>query len=356
MPNVTGEAEKKYVNQALAENYVNDGNMTHEFEKAIAKLVGKQYALAICNCTAGIFMSLKALGIGSGDEIIVPDITFIATVNAVSLTGAKPILVDINPNDLNINLGALKAAITPRTKAVVPVHVTGRAADMQTILAIAEEHKLFVVEDAAEALMSKHKGKFLGTFGKTGCFSFSPNKTITTGQGGIIVTDDIELETKLRALKDQGRPVTGTGGDDIHDTIGYNFKFTNLQAGVGLGQLTYLEERIKRMKRNYQLYAEQLENINGLTIFPSAEDEIPQWTDIKTEHRDELEKYLREQNIDSRKYWHPIHKQKAYLLPDDNFPNSTRLSPQCLWLPSSFSLTDEDVVRVCEEVKKFFQK
>ena len=171
----------------------------------------------------------------------------------------------------------------------------------------------------------------------------------------MIVTNNDEIFAKLRPLKDQGRPTRGTGGDDLHNTIGYNFRATDLQAGLGLGQLTHLQERTKRMKSNYELYKENLKNVSGISIFPSQPEELPQWTDILTDQRDELEKYLKNQNIDCRKYWLPIHRQLAYKLPDDNFPQSTRLSPKALWLPSAFTLTDENILKVCQEIKNFFR-
>lgn len=354
MPQVGLPEERAFLKQALDNNYVNEGPLTTAFEKRLAALVGATYAVAATSGTAGIFLALKSLGIGPGDEVLVPDLTFIATANAAELTGAKPILVDVDPTSLTIDIAALKKAITPQTKAIVPVHVTGRAADMEAILKIADEHKLIVVEDAAEALLSKHNGKFLGMFGAAGCFSFSANKTITTGQGGMIVTNDPDLHVRLRMLKDQGRPVRGSGGDDRHDTIGYNFKFTDLQAAVGLGQLAFLEERVARLNRNYDLYAEGLANVSGLKVYPRQSGELPQWTDIVSDRRDELETHLKAKNIDSRKYWYPIHQQLAYKLPDDNFPNSTRLSPRSLWLPSAFTLTDEEVQTVINEIKRFF--
>ncbi len=353
-----GKEEEKFIKHAFDANYINEGELTVEFEKKIAKLIGAKYALATTNGTAAIFLVLKGLGIGYGDEVIVPDITFIATVNAVDLCGAKPILADVDPKTLTISPLAIKKAITKKTKAIIPVHVTGRAADMKAILKIAKKHGLFVVEDAAEALMSKYKGKFLGTIGNAGCFSFAANKTISTGQGGMVVTNDEKLYAKLKCLKNQGRPTRGTGGDDLHNTIGYNFRFTDLQAAVGLGQLHYLRARIKRMKRNYQLYAKNLKNIKEIRIFKTKIDkgEIPQWTDALIERRDELEKYLKSQNIDCRKYWYPIHRQLAYKLPDKNFPNSTKFLPQALWLPSAFTLSDEDVLSVAKRIKEFFSK
>ena len=182
MPKVEKE-DSEFVKKALDANFVNEGPLTAELEKQIANLVGAKYATATTSGTAAIFLSLKALGIGHGDEVIVPDVTFIATANAVDLCGAKPILVDINPKDLTISIDAIKKTITSKTKAIVPVHVTGRGADMAAITEIAEKHGLFVVEDAAEALTSKQGNQYLGTFGDLGCFSFSANKTISTGEG-----------------------------------------------------------------------------------------------------------------------------------------------------------------------------
>lgn len=357
LPCVGSRSERKFIKQALDNNYVNEGELTVQFEKKIASLVGAKHAVSATSCTAALFLALKGLGVGAGDEVIVPDMTFIATANAVHLTGAKPALVDINPNNLNISIEALIKAITPKTKAIVPVHVTGRAADMESILKVARDHKLFVVEDAAEAFMSKHNGKYLGTFGQAGCFSFSPNKTITTGQGGMIVTNDSELLVQLRELKDHGRPVRGTGGDDRHNVIGYNFKFTDLQAALGLGQLNFLKVRIERMRRNYQLYVKYLAGQKGIEIFKTdiENGELPQWTDIQTEKRDELTAYLKEKNMDSRKYWLPLHQQLVYKQLDDNFPNSVRLSPCSLWLPSAFTLKDVDIIRVCRCIKNFFR-
>lgn len=354
MPQIEKE-DYQFITQALDNNFANEGPLTKEFENAIANFLGSKYAIATNSGTIALFLALKGLGIIHGDEVIVPDVTFIATANAVDLCGAKPILVDIDPKTFNLSPEAFTKAITPKTKAVIPVHVTGRAADMETILKIAKEHNLFVIEDAAEALASKHKGKYLGTFGDAGCFSFSPNKTITTGQGGMIVTDNKELFERLKPLKDQGRSTRGTGGDDLHNTIGYNFRFTDLQAGLGLGQLAHLNKRIERMKKNYQLYSEHLQGIKEINIFKTniADGEVPQWTDIMTEKRDELVEYLKNQNIDCRKYWYPIHRQLAYKLPDDNFPNSTKLCPKALWLPSAFTLSDEDILTVCEKIKIF---
>lgn len=356
MPEV-GDEERRLIKYVLDSNYLNEGELAIQLEKKIADLLSVRYAVVTTSGTAAIFLALKALGVGPGDEVIVPDVTFVATANAVTLTGAKPVLVDIDPANLNIDTKQIVKAIKKNTKAIVPVHVTGRAADMEKILDIAKKHDLFVVEDAAEALLSKHKGKNLGTFGNAGCFSFSPNKTMTTGQGGVVITNDEELSIKIRELKDQGRPKRGTGGDDLHNVIGFNFKFTNLQAALGLGQINYVKDRTKRMKEIYQEYREQLKDVKEIKIFNCdiKHGESPQWTDALIEKRDELDKYLREQNIDCRRYWFPIHTQKSYKLPDNNFPNSLKLCPKALWLPSCFRMSKADVSLVCTQIKKFFK-
>lgn len=357
-PRIDGPKEKELLDQVLKSNFPNDGDYTTRFEKEAAERLGCAYAVGVTNCTAAMFLALKALNIGHGDEVIVPDMTFIATANAVSMTGATPVLVDIDPVMMTMDPKAFLAAITSRTRAVMPVHVSGRAARMNEILKIAAEHGIYVVEDAAEAFLSKHNGRYLGTFGIMGCFSFSPPKTITMGQGGLMVTNDENVFFRLRELKDQGRPVRGTGGADIHHSIGYNFKLTNIQAALGLAQLTYAEERISRMVRNYELYAQYLSGMNGFLLpgFDVAQGEIPQWTDAIVERRDELDDYLKTQGIECRRFWFPIHTQAPYKLSDRSFPNSTKLSPKALWLPSAFTLTDEDIETVCRHIQFFLKK
>ncbi len=350
-----GAREYELIKQVLDDNYLNEGSYTSQFEQQIAALLGVKHAIATTSGTAALFLSLKALGIGAGDEVIVPDVSFIATANAVDLCGAKPVLVDSNARNLLIDVLAIVKAITPKTKAIIPVHVTGRGADMEAITAIAKEHDLAVVEDAAEAFMSKHRGRYLGTWGNTGCFSFSPFKIIGTGQGGMVVTNNDKLEVYLRELKDQGRAVKGTGGNDIHRVIGYNFKLTNLQAAVGLGQLRQLAFRMQKIKETYRRYAENLHpDTVHLFTFDIDSGELPLWIDGWTDKRDELCRHLDACNIDYRKFWLPVHRQEPYKLPDDDFANSIRMSPRSLWLPSAFTLTEEDITMVCEEINNFF--
>ncbi len=351
-----GKTEYSLIAQVLDSNYLNDGEVTTEFEQKLARLLGCRYVVGVTSGTAGLFLALAGLGIGPGDDVIVPDVTFIATANAVVLTGAKPVLVDVDPATMNIDSDSFARAITDRTKAVVPVHISGRAVDIATIAQIADTHGIYIVEDAAEAFMSKYNGRCLGTFGKAGVFSFSPNKTITTGQGGAILTDDDKLHVYLRELKDQGRPVRGTGGAEVHKKIGYNFKLTNLQSAIGLGQLSLLENRLKRMKEIHRLYLKNLEGVKGLTLFKFdvENEESPQWTDAIAEDRDALYEYLLERGIRCRKFWYPLHTQEPYRQSSKDFPVSSKLSMKAIWLPSAFTLTDSDIKCVCDYIRKFY--
>jgi perosamine synthetase len=350
-----GVEEKALVAAVIDSGYLNDGEVTTEFEMQVAKLLGCKHVVATTSGTAAIFLALVATGVGAGDEVIVPDVTFIATANAVTLTGAKPVLVDIDPQKLTLDPQCTENAISNRTKAIVPVHISGRSADLGSMMDIATRHGLMVVEDAAEAFLSKHNQKCLGTFGSAGCFSLSPNKTITTGQGGLIATNDDRLHARLRELKDQGRPVRGTGGDDTHASVGYNFKFTNMQAAVGLGQLKDLRRRLARMRSIYRGYAAGLRGVKGISVLPFCIDggEIPQWTDVLVDRRDALYDQLAAKGIFGRRFWHPLHTQKPYQMPRDRFPRSAKQIPHAMWLPSAFTLSDDDVMTVCEEIREF---
>jgi perosamine synthetase len=350
-----GSEEKLLVAGVIDSGFLNDGDVTSRFENQIAELLGCKHVMATTSGTTAIFLALAAAGISANDEVLVPDVTFIATANAVSLTGAKPVLVDVDPLKLTLDPAAAERAITPRTKAIIPVHISGRAADLGPISDLAKRYGLMVIEDAAEALLSKHRGKYLGTFGKAGCFSLSPNKTITTGQGGLVVTDDDQLHVRLRELKDQGRPARGSGGDDIHDRIGFNFKFTNLQAAIGVAQLKDLPRRVDRMRRIYEHYSNGLRDVEGISVIPFRidEGELPQWTDVLVDKRDELYEHLASHGIRARRFWYPLHTQAPYRLPNQEFPNSSKQIPHAMWLPSAFTLSDEDVATVCAEIQSF---
>jgi len=235
---------------------------------------------------------------------------------------------------------------------VMPVHISGRAAAMTALCEIAKRHRLFIVEDAAEALGSQVNGQALGTFGDVGCFSFSSNKTITTGQGGMVVTRDPVIYQRLRELKDQGRPMRGTGGADEHVSLGYNFKLTNLQAALGLAQWEQFAQRRQHLQDLYRFYREHLAQIASIRLFNFNLEggECPQWIDVLVENRDLLHDYLLSEGIHTRKFWYPLHTQAPYRMPDDQFPVSTRVSARGLWLPSALSLNQQDIRRVCQSI------
>ncbi len=349
-----GRKERELVNQVLDGNYINEGELTKEFEQRLAQILEVKHAIAATSGTVAIFLALKALGVGPGDEVIVPDITFVATANAVDLCGAKVVLADVDPQTLNLDPDALIKTITNKTKAVIPVHYTGRAADMESIKQICRQKSLAIIEDAAEALLSKYQGKYLGTIGQAGCFSFSPNKTITTGQGGLVVTNDDALAIRIGELKNQGRP---SEGGDVYNSRGYNFRLTNLQAAIGLGQLAYLNDRVERMKNIRKLYEENLQSVKGISLIPfDVASGIPQWTDALIENRDELIAYLQTHQVECRAFWLPLHQQKPYKSPDTNFPHSTTISKKAVWLPSCFTLSDEDVLYVCKLIRDFSKR
>lgn len=351
-----GERESGLINEVLTSGFINDGEYTTAFEKKFAETVGTKHAIAVTSGTTALFLAMKALGVGHGDEVIVPVLTFIATANAVSLCGATPVFVDVDLETGTIDSSQIELAITERTKAIVPVHVSGRAADMATIQALAQKHGLVVIEDAAEALLSKYQGKNLGTIGNAGCFSFSPNKTITTGQGGMVVTDDDEIEIALRELKDQGRYARGTGGADIHRVLGYNFKFSNILAAVGLAQLEQLPHRVARMKEINQIYQKQLADVPQVTLFPCDLEHgaTPQWTDILVDDRDVLDNALRAKGVDCRRFWFPICTQAPYKQPIESFPNAESVSRRALWVPSCFSILNQEILQTAEYIKEFY--
>ena len=349
-----GPREQERVAAVIASNYINDGSIAREFEQAIADLIGCSYCVAVTSGTAAISLALLALGIGPGDEVIVPDLTFIATANAARMIGANVKLVDVEPRRFTIDVDKVDTAIGPHTRAIIPVDVNGRGADYDALSALAEEKGLNLVCDAAESLGSKYKGRSLGTFGDAACFSFSANKTITSGQGGMVATNSERIYYRLRELKDQGRRCGGTGGDDLHPVIGYNFKYTNLQATIALAQLECIRERIARFAERDAWYREALSDCPGITFpeRPNWDGEVLQWTDILCRDRPRLRQALQHSRIDTRAFWFPLHRQEPYKMEDSHFPNSIDVSQRGLWLPSSFSITRSQVARVRDVVRE----
>jgi perosamine synthetase len=349
-----GVREKELVLEVLDSNYLNDGEVTRRFEAGVAELIGVEHCVAVTSGTAAITLALMAIGVGPGDEVIIPDLTFIATANAVRLAGAEARLVDIEPNRFTIDINRVRAAINDRTRAIVPVDVNGRGADYDALEQIARGKSLHLISDSAEGLGSKWKNRYLGTFGDAGCFSFSANKTVTTGQGGMIATNNTTLYHRLLELKDQGRRSQGTGGNDLHPVMGYNFKLTNLQAAVGLAQLEKLSDRLQQARQRDSWYRNSLQSCAGITMPPvdSEEGEVLQWTDILVEDREQLETRLITLNIGCRPFWYPLHTQKPYKTDDSEFAHAMSISKQGLWLPSSFSLTKEQAAYTADVIRK----
>jgi len=327
--------------------------VTARFEQTLADFLGVRYCVAVTSGTAALTLALMALGIGRGDEVIVPDFTFIATANAVRLAGADVKLVDIEPKRFTLDAEKVRESIGIRTKAIVAVDVNGRSASYGDLESIAAEKGIYLVCDAAEALGSRYGDRCLGTFGHAGCFSFSANKTLTTGQGGLITTSDIDTYHRLLELKDQGRRTRGTGGDDLHPAMGYNFKFTNLQAALGLAQFERLSERLQHAGRRDEWYLRKLGH-HPRFLLPSRNNrtgEITQWTDLLADDRSAVETALRNAGIGYRCFWHPLHRQRPYAADDADFSHTIEISRKGLWLPSSFSLTEEQVGRIVEALQ-----
>ena len=350
-----GQAEKAALADVIDSGYINDGQVTRQFEAEIAKIAGTAYCVAVTSGTTAITLALMGMRVGPGDEVLVPDLTFIATANAVRLTGASVRLVDVEPKNFTIDVERVAAAIGPRTRAIVPVDVNGRGCDYAALEMLCRDHGLVMVTDSCEALGSRHMGKPLGSFGAAGCFSFSPNKTITTGQGGAITTDDAALVDRLRELKDQGRRVQGTGGDDLHPVLGYNFKLTNIQAAIGLAQLEHFQKRIKKAKRQNGWYFDRLHAAKGIDasrLKDGKDGTALQWSDILCDDRSALVRAFEADGIGNRPFWLPLHRQEPYKADDADFPITIEISAKGLWLPSHFDLTEEQTDRVVSVISE----
>jgi perosamine synthetase len=354
---VLGDEEIEQVVAVLRSGYPNDGEVTEAFGARVAAICGVAHGVGVSSGTAAIACALAACDVGHGDDVLVPDLTFVATANAVSSTGARSVLVDVSREHFGMSVDAARAALTERTKAIVPVHVDGRGGDIEQLVALARERGLAVIEDAAEALGSKHHGRPLGSFGDAACFSFAASKIVTTGQGGAVVTNDAETARRVRQLKDQGRAERGTGGgSDEHPVFGLNFKLTNVQAAIGLAQLDRLEERMDHLRRLRSWYAEELAGLEASVLLPPVDDgggEALAWIDAIAEDRDGLVAHLEAADIDPRAFWRPVHTLPPYAADPASFPNATWVAAHGLWLPSALSLTREDAATVGQAVRAF---
>ncbi len=342
-----GSEERDEVLSVLESGFITEGKKTREFEAALAWYLQIPYAVCVSNATIGLTIALRALGIGPGDEVIVPDFTFMATANAVSLAGATPVFADVSRQTFTLDLDDAERRITPRTRALLPVHLNGRAPDMERLLALAGEYGLLVVEDAAQALGSRWQRRCLGTFGEAGVYSLGTTKIITTGQGGVVVTHSKEVYETCVRLKDHGRLSRSA---EVHDILGFNSKFTDVQAAIGLAQLRKLPERIAKKKQLFEWYRELLAPADGIVV-PSTNltETVPWFVDVLCEARSAVEARLTACGIETRRFYLPGHSQPCYQA-EGRRPNAEHLAQHGLWLPSSPALTRSDVERICSEI------
>ncbi len=334
--------------------WLTEFKQTEQFEKMIAEFTGAKHCIVTNNGTISLTLAAIASGIVAGDEVIVPNYTQIATPNSVLMIGANPVFVDVEKSTLCLDITLVEKAITSKTKAIFLVSANGRYPDssIAAFESLCIKYGLILLEDSAQSLGCFYPdGRHIGTAGLVGSFSFSVPKIITTGQGGALVTNDSEIAKRLRKLKDFGR---SGGGNDIHDTIGYNFKFTDVQAAIGIEQMKKLPERLSMKKQIHRLYFDGLKSVKGLQLFEQDLNVGAPWfIDVLAERRDELRDYLTTQGIGSRVMYPPINAQKAYSRPG-SFPVSERVGREGLWLPSSAQLPAKDVEHICATIRSFY--
>lgn len=334
--------------------WITEFKQTEAFEGAVAAYTRAKHCVATNNGTISLTLAALAAGIKPGDDVIVPNYTMIATPNSILMFGANPIFVDVESTTLCLDIEKVFAALTPRTKAIMLVAANGRypAAGIEAFEDLARRRGLALIEDAAQALGSWFPdGRHVGTAGLVGSFSFSTPKIISTGQGGCLVTQDDGVAHRLRRLKDFGR---AGGGTDVHDTIGYNFKFTDVQAVIGLEQLKKLPWRVERKKEIWRAYEDGLDGVRGITLFPhDLAHTTPWFIDCLCDDRDGLMAHLAARGIGTRVMYPPINRQRAYQR-DGTYPVSEDVGRRGLWLPSSCRLTNDDVRRVCEAIRAYY--
>lgn len=360
-----GGNEIKYVTNAVSTGWISSsGSYVTAFEEAFAKYCGVKYAVAVCNGTVAIHLALSALGIGKGDEVIIPSFTMIATAFAVCYTGATPVFVDADKDTFNIDVTKIEEKITSKTKAIIPVHIFGNMCNMDEIERIAKKHNLFIVEDSAEAHGAEYKGKKSGSFSAIASFSFFANKNLTTGEGGMVVTNNEEYFKKCKYFKNMCFPVDAPRVY-LHDDIGFNYRMSNLHAAIGLAQVEKADEYREMRINNANLYMRYLSDVSGITFQKDEPDSLNvHWMNtividptIYGHNKDELIAHLKANNIDTRLLFQSMSKQKS--LKDfgcdcsGTYPVTDWLSDNGFYLPSASSLTEEQIKYICNVIKEF---
>ncbi|KEI06376.1 perosamine synthetase [Clostridium botulinum] len=358
IPDIRGN-EWKYVKECIDTNWVSSvGSYVNLFEEKFAEYLSAHSAVVTVNGTAAIELALLTLGIGSGDEVIVPSMTFISPVNTVKYVGATPVFCDVCRDTFVMDASKIEELITPKTKAIIPVHIYGHPVDMDKVMELAKKYNLYVIEDATEALGSKYKGKNVGTIGDIGAFSFNGNKLITTGAGGMFVTNNEEYSKRAKFLSTQTKVVLENKAF-YHPEVGYNFRMPNLLAAFGVAQLENIDEYLKIKRENANYYNELLKDVKGITLPVEKEwakncywlYSILVEDDFKIT-RDELIKILSENGIESRPFFMPVHDMPPYIpCLHGSMDVTNEISAKGINIPSSVSLTKENIEFICSVIK-----
>jgi len=356
-PSLSGN-EKKYVNECLDSTWISSkGKFVNEFESRFASYTGIKHATSVCNGTVALHLALVALGIGPGDEVIVPTLTYIASVNAIAYTGATPVFVDSLPDTWQMDPEDVCRKITPHTKAVMAVHLYGHPCDMDRITTIAKEHGLFVVEDCAEAFGSRYKGQHVGTFGDISTYSFFGNKTITCGEGGMVVTNDETLFDRAAHFKGQG---LAKHREYWHDVIGYNYRMTNICAAIGLAQLEQADDFIAKKRQIAEWYKEGLKGL-PVTVHGEFGDVRNSYWMVsilvdEPEERDPLRDALAKAGVETRPLFYPVHTMPMYAAKFQRHTIAENLGWCGINLPSWPELNNGSVRFISNAISDHFKK
>ncbi|WP_263385169.1 DegT/DnrJ/EryC1/StrS family aminotransferase [Granulicella arctica] len=359
-PDIT-EADIEEVVAVLRSTQLSLGPKMEEFEARVSTYIGAPYGIAVNSGTSGLHLCIRALGIGPGDEVLVPSFTFVAAANAIRYEGAVPVFVDIELRTLNLDPTRLEEAITSRTRAIVVVHTFGVPADMQSILQIARKHHLRVIEDACEALGAEYQGTRVGAFGDLAVFAFYPNKQITTGEGGMIVTQDPRLAADIRAMRNQGRYVSDAW--EQHSVLGWNYRLSEINCALGCAQMRRIDEILASRRNVAESYNRSLSTLRGVKVpVLSYEDRSTSWfvyviqldPTFARDERDRLMQHLLHQGIGCGRYFAPIHAQPAYsgVSVLHSLPNTDFVSQRTIALPFFNRLADESVFEVTEALEE----
>ena len=358
VPDLDGN-EKKYVLDCIDTTWISSiGTYINRFEEAFADFIGVKHAISCSNGTVALHLPLLVFGIGPGDEVIVPSFTYIATANAVRYCGATPVFADCLQDTWNLDPLDVKRKITSRTKAIIPVHLYGNPCDMDSLMIIAKEHNLFVLEDAAECHGASYNGIRAGSIGDIATFSFFGNKIITSGEGGMIVTNNDDFAARMRILKGQGMDPNRRYWFNV---IGYNYRMTNIEAAIGLAQLENVYMHISNRKKIANWYIDKLSSVSDLLNFQSTTPKADNvwWmfsvllTDKATIDRDAIMEKLRENGIETRPLFYPMHIMPPYFDKNANCPVSEKIAARGLNLPTYGSLTEEEVTYIAERIKTY---